>query len=150
MKQGDSGKPDGVIALARETADALGRLTVEHLRLVRLEMKADLQAMTRRAAVLASLGTLLIVGYGLGMAGLAILLGEGVSAGSALLIIGGTHFLVAGVAIIISLLRLRRMRLLASSAGEMNQTLMPLGLVPKPAPAAGPPSESAAAREGRS
>ena len=150
MKQGDSGKPDGVIALARETADALGRLTVEHLRLVRLEMKADLQAMTRRAAVLASLGTLLIVGYGLGMAGLAILLGEGVSAGSALLIIGGTHFLVAGVAIIIALVRLRRMRLLASSAGEMNQTLMPLGLAPRPAPAAGPPSESAAAREGRS
>ena len=150
MRNGDTGKPDGVIALARETADALGHLTVEHLRLVRVEMKADLQAMTRRAAVLMTLGTLLIVGYGLGMAGLAIVLGEGVSAGSALLIIGGTHFLVAGVAIIIALVRLRRTRLLAASAGEMSQTLMPLGLASQTARAAGAPPEAAAAGKERS
>jgi len=150
MRNGDGGKADGVLALAREAADALGDLTIEHLRLARLEMKADLQAIARRTAVLMTLGTLLVVGYGLGMAGLAIVLGEGVSAGAALLLIGGSHFLVAGVAIVIALLRLRRTRLLATSAGVMSQSLSPLGLEPETTRAAGVPQPGDAAAGRRS
>ncbi len=147
MKPGD-GKADGVIGLARETADALGRLTVEHLRLARLEMKADLRSMVQRSAVLATLTALVIVGYGLGMAGLAIVLGDGLAGGVALVIIGGVHVVVAGVGLVIAFLRLRHTRLLATSAGEMGQTLLPLGLG---APAGAMPAASAslASREGQ-
>jgi len=75
MKNGERDKPDGVIGLARETADALGQLTVQHLRLARLEIKADLRTMGLQAGLIAVLVALAIVGYGLTMAGLAVILG---------------------------------------------------------------------------
>lgn len=128
MKNGERDKADGVVGLARETADALGRLTVQHLRLARLEIKADLRAMGMRAGLIAVLAALATVGYGLTMAGLAIILDGGSRGGIPLLIIGIVHVVGAGVGILIAVLRLRRMRLMNATADEVNQSLAPLGI----------------------
>jgi hypothetical protein len=136
MRNGERDKADGVIGLARETADALGVLMVQHVRLARLEIKADLRAMGLQAALMAVLVALAIVGYGLTMAGLAIILDGGGAGGVPLLVIGLIHMTAAGLGILIAALRLRRVRLMNATADEMNQSLAPLGLgtATKPGP----------------
>jgi hypothetical protein len=128
MRNGERDKADGVVGLTRETADALGRLTVQHLRLARLEIKADLRAMGLQAALIALLAGLGTVGYGLTMAGLALFLDGGLKGGIPLLIIGSVHLLGAGAGILIALARLRRLRLMNATADEVNQSLAPLGI----------------------
>jgi hypothetical protein len=137
MKNGERDKTDGVIGLARETADALGELTVQHLRLARLEIKSDLRAMGLQAGLIAVLVALAIVGYGLTMAGLAIILGGGTAGGIPLLIIGIVHVVAAGVGILIAVARLRRVRLMDTSADEVNRSLVPLGIGTTSKPASG-------------
>jgi hypothetical protein len=132
MKDGASGKAEGVIGLARETADALGRLTVEHLRLARLEMKSDLRAMGRQAGRMAVMIALAIVGYGLAMAGLALVLGGSTATGGPLLIIGLAHLATAGVVIAVAVVRLRRVRPMNATAEEMSHTFE-LGVTTRPA-----------------
>jgi hypothetical protein len=128
MKNGDRDKIDGVVGLARETADALGRLTVQHLRLARLEIKADLRAMGLQAGLIAVLAALATVGYGLTMAGLALILDGGSTGGIPLLVIGIVHVVGGGGGILIVVARLRRMRLMNATADEVNQSLAPLGI----------------------
>jgi hypothetical protein len=128
MKNGERDKVDGVVGLARETADALGRLTVQHLRLARLEIKADLRAMGLQAARIAVLAALVVVGYGLAMAGLAVLVDGGSKGGLGLVVIGSVHVVGAGLGILITVARLRRLRLMNATAEEMSRTLSPLGL----------------------
>jgi hypothetical protein len=123
MKDGANGKTDGVIGLARETADALGRLTVEHLRLARLEMKSDLRMMGRQAGRMAVMIALAVVGYGLAMAGLALVLGGNAATGGPLLIVGLAHLVTSGVVIAVAIVRLRRVRLMNATAEEMSHTL---------------------------
>ena len=130
MRNGERDKTDGVVGLARETADALGQLTVQHLRLARLEIKADLRTMGLQAGLIAVLVALAIVGYGLTMAGLAVILGGGSAGGVPLLIIGIVHVVAAGMGLLIVVLRLRRLRLMNATADEVNQSLAPLGIGP--------------------
>jgi len=137
MKNGERDRTEGVIGLARETADALGQLTVQHLRLARLEIKADLRTMGLQAGLIAVLVALAIVGYGLTMAGLAVILDGGSTGGIPLLIIGMVHVVAAGVGILIAVVRLRRMRLMNTTAAEVNQSLAPLGLGTATKPTAG-------------
>jgi hypothetical protein len=128
MKNGERDKADGVLGLARETADALGRLTVQHLQLARLEIKADLREMGLQGGLIAILVALAIVGYGLTMAGLAVILGGGLAGGIPLLLIGIAHVVAAGVGILIAMYRLRRMRLMDATASEVNRSLAPFGV----------------------
>jgi hypothetical protein len=128
MRNGERDKTDGMVGLARETADALGRLTVQHLRLARLEIKADLRTMGLQAGVIVVLAALATVGYGLTMAGLAMVADGGATGGIPLLIIGSVHVVAAGGGILIALRRLRRLRLMNATADEVNQSLAPLGI----------------------
>jgi len=136
MKNGERAKVDGVVELARETADALGRLTVQHLRLARLEIKADLRTMGLHAGIIAVLAGLATVGYGLAIAGLALVLDGGARGGVPLLVIGTLHAVGACIGIVVAVLRLRRLRLMNSTADEVHQSLAPLGIgnMAKPTP----------------
>ncbi|MGD0835466.1 MAG: phage holin family protein [Polyangia bacterium] len=128
MKNGERDKHDGVLGVARDTADALAKLTLQHLRLARLEIRADLRAMGTKASLIAGLAALAIVGYGLAMAGLACVMGGSSPAGVPLLLIGTAHVLVAGAGMIIALARLRRWRPMNLTADEVSRTLIPLGI----------------------
>jgi len=128
MNHGERDNVGGVVGLARETADALGRLMVQHLRLARLEIKADLRAMGLQAGLIAVLAALATVGYGLTMTGLAIMLDGGAKGGIPLLVIGAIHVLGAGAGLLVTVVRLRRLRLMNATADEAAQSLAPLGL----------------------
>ncbi len=128
MKNGERDKRDGVLGVARDTADALGRLTLQHLRLARLEIRSDLRAMGLQAGLIAVLTAIAIVGYALTMAGLAVIIGGGWKGGVPLLLIGLAHVVGAGVGILIALARLRRLRPMNLTADEVNRTLVPLGI----------------------
>jgi hypothetical protein len=126
-------RAEGVIGLARETADALGQLTVQHLRLARLEIKADLRAMALQAGLIALLTAIGVVGYGLVMAGVAFIIGGNAAGGVPLIVIGVAHVAAAGIGIVIARIRLRRVRLMNTTAGEVNLSLAPLGIGDAPA-----------------
>jgi Putative Actinobacterial Holin-X, holin superfamily III len=128
MRDGPKDKADGIVALARETADALGRLTKQHLHLARLEMRADLRAMGREAGLIAVLAALAIVGYALAMVGVSMIIGDGWQRGVPFLIIGAVHVLASGVGILIAVARLRRMRPMNATADEVSRSLEPLGI----------------------
>jgi hypothetical protein len=149
MRHEESGKSDGVIGLAREIADSLERLSVEYLRLARLEVKAEMRTMLQRAAVLGALGALVIVGYGIGMAGLALVLGEGLTRGVALLIIGGIHVVVAGTSIVVALVRLRRPARLATGTNGRGAKSTPAGWAPPAPPIGDAPPVTAPPKEDR-
>jgi hypothetical protein len=65
----------GVSELAREAALNLGHLLGQHVKVAQLELKAELHAMGRRACLIAVLATLIALGYGLAMVGLAVVIG---------------------------------------------------------------------------
>ena len=130
MRDGPKDKADGIVALARETADALGRLTKQHLHLARLEMRADLRTMGREAGLMAVLAALAIVGYALAMVGVSMIVGDGWKRGLPFLIIGTVHVLASGVGILIAVARLRRMRPMNATADEVHRSLEPLGISP--------------------
>jgi hypothetical protein len=128
MRNGERDKVEGVVGLARETADALGQLTVQHLRLARLEIKADLRAMGLQAGLIGVLAALATVGYGLTMAGLATLYSGATTIGIPLLVIGIVHVVGAGAGILIVVARLRRLRPMNATADEVKESLAPLGI----------------------
>jgi glucokinase len=128
MRDEPKDKADGIVALARETADALGRLTKQHLHLARLEMRSDLRAMGREASLIAVLAALAIVGYALAMVGVSTIVGDGWKRGLPFLVIGAVHVLAPGVGILIAVARLRRMRPMNATADEVNRSLEPLGI----------------------
>ena len=116
----------GVSALARETALSLGHLLGQHVKVAQLELKAELHAMGRRACLIAVLATLVALGYGMAMAGLAVLIGGHSAVGLPLVIIGLVHIAGAGVGLLLSPLRAGRGRLMDSSATAMSSSLAAL------------------------
>ena len=98
----------GVAELARETVLDLGHLVSQHVLVARLEVAAELRAISRRARVIAVLALLVTVGYALAMAGLAMILGGGTALGLPFVIIGGAHLAVSGLGLLVSRRRVPR------------------------------------------
>src|ERR1700690_474523 len=98
----------GVSVLAREAALNLGHLLGQHVKVAQLELKAEMHGMGRRACIIAVLATLVALGYGLAMAGLAVVIGGHSAVGLPLVIIGLVHIAGAGVGLMFSPLRPRR------------------------------------------
>src|ERR1035437_4819719 len=113
----------GVSVLARETALGLGHLVGQHVRVAQLELKAELQAMGRRASLIAVLVTLIALGYGLAMAGLAVVIGGHSGVGLPLVVLGLVHMAGAGVGLLLSPLRPRGAHLMDSSSAAMTTSL---------------------------
>jgi len=123
----------GVSVLARETVLGLGHLLGQHVKVAQLELKAELHAMGRRACLIAVLAILVALGYGLAMAGLAVLIGGHPGVGIPLVIIGLVHIAGAGVGLLLSPLRSRGAPLMDSSTTAMNSSLAALDKATAPA-----------------
>lgn len=116
----------GLSVLARETALSLGHLLGQHVKVAQLELKAELHAMGRRACLIAVLATLVALGYGLAMVGVAFLFGGHPGVGIPLVVIGLVHIAGAGVGLLLSPLRPRGTSLMDSSTAAMNSSLVAL------------------------
>lgn len=99
-----------VADLARESALSLGHLVGQHVKVARLELAAEVRAMSRRAAVAAVLAALVAIGYALAIAGLAVAFGGGTELGIPLVVVGLAHVVGAGAGLVLGPLRARAAR----------------------------------------
>jgi len=116
----------GVAALAKEAAQGLGHLLSQHAKVAQLELTAEMHEMGRRACLIGVLATLVALGYGLAMAGLAVLIGGHRTIGIPLVITGLLHIAGAGVGLVFSLPRSRRGQLMRRSTVAMSNSLAAL------------------------
>jgi fatty acid desaturase len=116
----------GISALAREAAMDLGHLLGQHVRVAQIEMKVELHAMGRRASLIAVLATLIALGYGMTLAGVALALGGYAALGLPFVIIGLIHVAGAAVGLMFSPLRPRGSHLMDSSTTAMNSSFAAL------------------------
>ena len=128
----------GMTGLARDTAASLGHLIDQHVQVARVELAAELKEMGRRARLGAVLAALVVVGYALAMAGLAILFGGGATVGMPLVIVGLAHLAGAGAGLIYGPLRARaaQSELMENTTDAIGRTVAVLGGGPPPVPAA--------------
>src|SRR6476619_1040249 len=70
---------DGIIALVRETADGLGKLIADHVKLARVELISDARFYVRDLAVIAVAGVVLLVGYVVGLLAGGLALGRAIN-----------------------------------------------------------------------
>ncbi len=117
----------GVAELVRETADGLADLVGQHLKLARIELAAGLQLLGRRGLAVALFAALIVVGYTLGIVGLAAFLGGFSTAGRWLLAISLVHVGVGAVGMSRAVARLRGTALMEMTAGQMSHSLATLG-----------------------
>jgi fatty acid desaturase len=133
--------PPGVSALAKEAALSFGHLVGQHVKVAQLELMAEMHGMGRRACLIGVLATLVALGYGLAMAGLAAVMGGYTALGLPLVVIGLVHIAGAGVGLMFSPLRPRGGRLMRRSTAAMNSSLAVLDKATTPS--ASPSQESA-------
>jgi hypothetical protein len=122
----------GVSVLAKETALGLGHLVGQHVKVAQLELMAEMHGMGRRACLIGVLATLVALGYGLAIAGLAAVIGGNSSVGLPLIILGLVHMAGSGVGLMLSPLRRRSGRLMKRSAAAMNSSLAALDKATSP------------------
>jgi len=128
----------GMTGLARDTAASLGHLIDQHVQVARVELAAELKELGRRARLGAVLAALVVVGYALAMAGVAILFGGHGTIGMPLVIVGLAHLAGAGAGLIYGPLRPRagRPELMENTTDAVGETITALGAGPPPVPVA--------------
>ena len=122
MKNGDdTGTGGRTLQLLRDTADGLGQLVVQHVKLARLELSAEVRALGARMAGLVVLAVLMVLGYALAVVGLAVLIAGERRLAVPLLAIGGVHLVGAALgALLVS--RAQRKNLLNTTKTELDQS----------------------------
>lgn len=116
----------GASGLLRQAALDLRDLLGQHVKVAQLEFMVELHAMVRRALRLAVLAVILALGYGLAMAGLGVVIGGNPTIGIPLALVGGAHVVVAGVGLVVALLRRRGLYLMKASTTAMTRSLAAL------------------------
>jgi hypothetical protein len=142
----DESRGGGVIGRVRDVADGLGVLVGQHLKLARLELVSDLKVMGRRLRIISILTGLAVVGYALGMAGLAVVIGGNTAIGVPLLAIGGGHVVLCGAGILVASRR-RETHLMDATVEQVGQSLNTIRLATEPALPASNGLEKSDARE---
>jgi hypothetical protein len=138
---GEGERGDGVLALARQTAEGMAELVGNHLKLARLEFTGDLLKVVTRARLIVLLGALVLVGYALVMAGLAVLVSGMRAVGTSLLLVGAAHVGICGLGLLSAVRRRNGLHLMDDTGREVQRSFAILGL-PR-APATGPPAPRA-------
>jgi uncharacterized membrane protein len=89
---------------------SLGHLVGQHVKVARLELAAEVRAMSRRAIAVAVLSALVAIGYALAIAGLAVAFGGAGELGIPLVVVGLAHVVGAGAGLVLGPLRARAAR----------------------------------------
>lgn len=117
---------EGVVGLLRETADGLGQLIADHIKLARLELAADARSYGQGVATLVIAGLILMLGYA--FAWLAIGLAVALWCGAPIAF-GGVavlHLVAGGVAVSSATKRMKRTRLMRESANAASRSVSAL------------------------
>jgi hypothetical protein len=117
---------DGIVSLVKETAEGLGRLLADHIKLARVEIVADAKAYGRHAGLMVVAAVFLLLGYAFAWLAAALALGRLVGLPLAALIVGGAHLLAGLVALVVVRDRLRKTRVMDGTVAEVTRSVATL------------------------
>lgn len=122
---GGYGQEDGggIISLVRETAEGLGRLIADHIKLARVEMVADAKAYARSGGLLAVAALVLVIGYVFAWLAAGLALARVIGAPLAMLAVAAVHLVGGGVALSVALRRMKKTRVLDDTVHEATRTV---------------------------
>ena len=118
--------PDGVVGLLRETADGLGQLIADHIKLARLELAADVRSYGQGVAVLVVAGLVLALGYAFAWVAIGLALARVIPAPIAFGGIAALHLTAGGIAVSTAIKRMKKTRLMRESAAEASRSVSAL------------------------
>jgi hypothetical protein len=125
-RQAGQDAPEGVVGLLRETADGLGQLIADHIKLARLEMAADVRSYSQGVAMLVVAGLVLALGYALGWLAVGLALARVCTAPIAFGGIAALHLIAGGIAVSAAIKRMKKTRLMRESAAEASRSVSAL------------------------
>ncbi len=116
----------GIIGLVRETAEGLGKLLGDHVRLARIELVADVKSYTRGLAVLLTAVVILIVGYAFAWIAGGLALARLIGAPLAFALIAAVHLVAGAIAVVIAMRRARATHPLQETANAVERSVQAL------------------------
>lgn len=122
-RQAGQDAPDGVVGLLRETADGLGQLIADHIKLARLELASDLRSYGQGVATLAVAGLVLTLGYTFAWLAIGLALTRVCAAPIAFGGIAALHLIAGGIAVSGAIKRMKKTRLMRESAAEASRSV---------------------------
>ena len=118
---------DGIIALVRETADGLGKLIADHVKLARVELVSDARFYVRDLAVMAAAGVVLLVGYVIGLLAAGLALGRAINnTPLAFAAVAAVHLIAGAIGLVVGAKRAKRVRLMHDTAEEVSRSVSAL------------------------
>ena len=118
---------DGIIALVRETADGLGKLIADHVKLARVELVSDARFYARDLAVMAAAGVVLLIGYVIGLVAAGLAIGRAIdNTPLAFAALAGLHLIAGAIGIVVGAKRAKRVRLMHDTAEEVSRSVSAL------------------------
>jgi uncharacterized membrane protein YqjE len=118
---------DGIISLIRETADGLGKLIADHVKLARVELVSDARFYARDLAVMAGFGVVLFVGYILGWIAAGLAIGRAIhNTPLAFAAVAALHLIAGAIGVVVAAKRAKRVRLMHDTAEEVGRSVSAL------------------------
>ena len=118
---------DGIIALVRETADGLGKLIADHVKLARVELVSDARFYARDLAVMAAAGVVLLIGYVIGLVAAGLAIGRAIdNTPLAFGALAGLLLIAGAIGIVVGAKRAKRVRLMHDTAEEVSRSVSAL------------------------
>jgi hypothetical protein len=113
-------------ALLKETADSLGVLVADHVKLARVELEADVRIYAGALGVSLAAGALLVFGYAFACAALALGLAKIWGAPVAFALVAAVHLVVGGLSLGAVSRRVQRTKVMRESIVEARRSIRAL------------------------
>jgi hypothetical protein len=118
---------DGIVSRLKETADGLGQLVSDHVKLARIELVAEAKSHGRGVAVLAVAATVLVIGYAFAWTAAGLALATVVGAPLAFVIVAAPHLIAGLWGLVYAVRKMQQTRILPESAVEAARSVSALG-----------------------
>jgi len=122
-RQPGNDSPEGFVGLLRETADGLGQLVADHIKLARLELTADARSYGQGVATLVIAGAVLTLGYAFAWLAIGLALARLWGAPIAFAAVAVLHLLAGAIAVSTAVKRMKRTRLMRESANAASRSV---------------------------
>jgi hypothetical protein len=127
---GNDHERDGFIALVKETADGLGRLIADHIKLARTEIVADAKSYGRDVGVVAAGVFVLALGYAFAWVAVALALRRVIGGPLAFAAIAALHLVAGAIGVAAAARAMRRTPPLLGTRAEVSRSVAALSAPP--------------------
>ena len=116
----------GIIGLVKETAEGLGKLLGDHVRLARIELVADIKGYSRDVALLVVASVIVIIGYAFAWVAGGLALARVIGGPLAFGLIAFVHLVAGAIVAVVAARRARGNRPLQETAAEVERSVRAL------------------------